>query len=544
MKLIKLNLSYIAFLLLTAIGFTSCENQEQDILEETQKVEEQAPEVAIAKYKADREENTISSTSGRVLVNGNPLVWPDAASVPVNRDGRMMVHMATIFQRLGYTVTPIGNDPSRNNLYKVRATKPGTTIEIWVGDQWGRINGAWSKAAVAPFNENGRVMVHSRFVADHSGCRTDWDQQTQSVQIYYYDELDYGFYFFDYQPGATPTADAVGCQKYVPGVANSFFDPNKPTIVYVHGNAPDAVQGKDREDFLLSDGGLNLQSHNQWKAAGWNVAIFYWIQFADEGIWNSAPPIKVEKKIYDHNTDVGMRWRGSNGNFYVTSGVTNLPIKNLFAARYQEVFGNGYNREIRIVGNSLGGNLTMAGLLKVYRNGGRLPSRVTLMDPFWTPARSNTDAANARKVNFDENVNSSDEYAGLSARLLANSGVAIEYFRTSLLGAGGSSESVAKVAAFTHFGASFLGNAHTRKHTVPVRQYFHSFSVPSPLEIFRPNPWTDWAFTSPMRPTSSASTSDAMIKSMMRSDKHWNHIFGRGTASMADDQMEIRNGTW
>ncbi|WP_375559714.1 copper amine oxidase N-terminal domain-containing protein [Bernardetia sp. OM2101] len=546
MKILKLNLSYIAFLLVIAIGFTSC--QEEDILEQAklknQEVESTDPAIAATsnkKNKSGQETHTASSTV-RVLVNGNPLTWPNYRANPVNLNGYVMVHMNTIFTRLGYSVQWIQSDPNRSGLSSVIATKPGRTIQIWVGDTWAKVNGNWIQSTAAPYNNNGYVMVHSRFVADHSGAQTEWDQQTTSVQIYYYDELDYGFYFFDSQPTNNPGGDAVGCQKYVPGVANPFFDPSKPTIIYVHGNAPESVVNKSREDFLLTDGGLNVQSHNIWKQQGWNVAIFYWIQFADEGIAHSAPPIRVEKKIYDHNTDVGMRWKGSNGNFYVTTGVTNRPIKNLFEEKYREIFYNGYSGEIRIVGNSLGGNLTMAGLLEVYRNGGRLPSRVTLMDPFWTPARSDVDPANVRKVNFDENVNSSDEYAGLSAELLAGRGVAIEYFRTSLLGAGGLSARVGRTAAVTHFGAEFLGNNHFRKHTVPVRQYFHSRSVAPPLEIFRPNPWTDWALTGLQ--AGSASTSTARIKQMMRSDKHWNQIFGRGTASMADDQMEIRNGLW
>lgn len=548
MKLIKLNLSYIAFLLLIAIGFSSC--QEEDILEQaqpTQEVEAKDPAIAATnkKNKAYQETHTASSTV-RVLVNGNPLTWPNFRANPVNLNGYVMVHMNTIFTRLGYSVQWIQNDPNRYNLSSVIATKPGRTIQIWVGDTWARVNGQWIQSTAAPYNNNGYVMVHSRFVAENSGAPTEWDQQTTSVQIYYYDELDYGFYFFDAQPGTNPTADAVGCQKYVPGVANRFFDPTKPTIIYVHGNAPGSVEQGSRENFLLSAGGLNVQSHNIWKAQGWNVAIFYWIQFADEGLAHSAPPVRVEQKIYDHNAGVGMRWKNSSNNF-VNSGL-NRPVKNLFAEKYLEIFNSGYSgAEIRIVGNSLGGNLTMAGLLRLHRLGApRMPSRVTLMDPFWSPVYNPTMATllnyPLRSVNFDENVTSSDEYGGLSAEILKNRGIAIEYFRTSLLGGSGPSLRAAKAAAFTHFGASFLGNNHFQKHTVPVRQYFHSRSVSPPLEIFRPNPWTAWATTGLQ--AGSAATSTARIKQMMRSDKHWNQINGRGTASMADDQMEIRNGTW
>ncbi|WP_338768606.1 copper amine oxidase N-terminal domain-containing protein [Bernardetia sp. ABR2-2B] len=553
MKLIKLNLSYIVFLLVIAIGFTSC--QEDDILEHAQKKSEQIEEnsdPAISstskKGKSNQETHTASSTV-RVLVNGNPLTWPNNRANPVNVNGRVMVHMNTIFTRLGYSVQWIQNDPNRGNLSSVVATKPGRTIQIWVGDTWAKVNGSWKQAAVAPYNNNGYVMVHSRFVAENSGSRTDWDQQTTSVQIYYYDEPDYGFYFFGSQPGSNPTADAVGCQKFVPGVANPFFDPTKPTIIYVHGNAPNAVQSQSREDFLLDEGGLNVQSHNIWKAQGWNVAIFYWIQFADEG--NNIPPYKVEKKIYTANSEVGMRWKGSNGNMYVSQAIQR-PVKDLFAEEYRKIFTSSYSgAEIRVVGNSLGGNLTMAGLLEVYRrNSPRLPSRITLMDPFWTAIQSTGSPQNSWYISgFDENVTNSADYGGLSAEIYAARGTAIEYFRTSLLGANGLSARAGRASAVCHFGIDFLGSNPTnqvRKHTIPVRQYFHSRGVAAPLEVSRPNILTSWSPTG--NQAMSAATPNSRIRQMMVPNTHWNQLGGndggRGTATMADDRYHTRLGLW
>ncbi|WP_291726869.1 copper amine oxidase N-terminal domain-containing protein [Bernardetia sp.] len=537
MKFIKLNLSYIAFLLIIAVGFTSCQ---EDILEQVQELEQAAPSIDLGSSthnnKHKEEIHTAASSTVRVLVNGNPLVWPNYKANPVNNNGYVMVYMRTIFERLGYSIQWIQSDPNRGGLSSVIATKPNRTIQIWVGDRWAKVNGSWVQASVAPYNNQGYVMVHSRFVAENSGAPTEWDQQTQSVQIYYYDELDYGFYFFDSQPGNNPTADAVGCQKYVSGVYNPFFDPTKPTIIYVHGNAPGSVASGSRENFLLSDGGLNVQSHNIWKAQGWNVAIFYWIQFADEGILNSAPPAGVETKIYDHTAHNGMRWRKSDGSL-TTAGAPNASVRVLFAQKYLEIFNSNYSgAEIRVVGNSLGGNLTMAGLLRLERMGApRMPSRVTLMDPFWTPLHDNT-------VTIGENQVTTAELAGLSAEVLANRGIAIEYFRTSLLGAGGLSSRVGRQAAVAHFGASFLGNNHFSKHTVPVRQYFHSRGVAAPLEVSRSNVFAPWVTTG--NQAMSAATSNARIRQMMGANNHWNQVAGRGTASMVDDQYERRNGLW
>lgn len=502
---------------LLALFFSSCNSD--DIVLEEQLVSE------------DLKRNALSNST-RVLVNGDPLVFN--GQQPVNNAGNVMVPMRTIFQRLGYTVT------WNQTTQKVTASKVGSTVELWIGNIIAKVNGINVRMTIAPYLVNGVTMIHSRFVADASNCKTDWDQESQSVQIYYYDELDYGFYFFDSEVGNEGSWDAVGCQKYVSGQPNRFFDPTKPTLIYVHGNAPGSVVNKYRENFKLEGGGLNVHSHNIWKQQGWNVAIFYWTQLADEGIWSSMPPADVEIKIYDNtNSRIGMRWKKADGSFE-TSNVPNAPLRSLFAQKYLEIFNNSYSgSEIRIVGNSLGGNLTLAGLLRLDRLGAtRMPSRVTLMDPFWTPLADHT-------INVGEGQVRTDQLGGLSAEVLNARGVAIEYFRTSLLGTSGSSLRVANVAAFVHFGADFLGSFglnHPKKHTVPVRQYLQSRAQASPVEIFRPNPWTSWELTGRLGP--SANTSNARIREMMALDSYWNHIDDRGTASFHDDRFEIRSGTW
>lgn len=515
------NIKSVATLgLACGVLFTSC--NKESITEE------------VAPQSTTRTTNDKNTPAPRVLVNGVPLVFSGAQ--PVNNAGNVMVPMSTIFQRLGYAVS------WNQTAQKVTATKTGSTVELWIGNTIAKVNGANVSMNVAPYVTNGVTMVHSRFVADGANCRTDWDQESQSVQIYYYDELDYGFYFFDSEPGTEGAWDEVGCQKYVQGQSNRFFDPTKPTIIYVHGNAPGSVVSKSREGFKIDQGGLNVHSHNVWKSQGWNVAIFYWIQLADEGLWSSTPPASVEAKIYDsNNTQVGMRWRKADGSF----STTNMPawsVRSLFASKYMEIFNSTYTgAEIRVVGNSLGGNLTMAGLLSAYNQGAtRLPSRVTLMDPFWTPLADNTVFIGNGQVR-------TDQLGGLCAETLNANGTAIEYFRTSLLGNLGSSERVARSSAFTHFGADFLGNFglnHPAKHTVPVRQYLQSRAQTSPIEIFRPNAWTAWTVTGQV--TASAATSNARIRQMMNGaiDVYWNHIDGRSTATLADDRYELRNGIW
>jgi hypothetical protein len=128
---------------------------------------------------APKSQNNKALPATRVLVNGVPLVFPYAQ--PVNNSGVVMVPMSVIFQRLGYTVSWDAN------AQKVTATKTGSTVELWIGNTIARVNGVNVTMSAAPYVTNNTTMVHSRFVADASNCRTDWDQESQSVQIYYYD---------------------------------------------------------------------------------------------------------------------------------------------------------------------------------------------------------------------------------------------------------------------------------------------------------------------------------------------------------------------
>lgn len=389
---------------------------------------------------------------------------------------------------------------------------------------------------VAADMQNGKLILPLRFMLAMAGCSIiEWDADTHSLQNYFYEELDYGIYFYGKQ---TSTNDATACQKYVSGQANPFFDPSKPTIIYTHGWQLDGVKNKGREDFRLKNEEIDIQTQNFWIDLGWNVGIFHWVQLADDG--GVPPPREPEAKIYDtQNTLSQMRWKRTNGTFVTSAGlVPTKSVRELYADEYQQVFGSNYTgNEIRLVGNSLGGNLTMAMLSELLqRNETKLPQRVTLIDPYWSSNLT------TQQVHFPNNFHSASEIATDAAtQLRDNHNTAIEYFRTSLAGYAGTNTSLIGVTAFSHFGTDYSWNTIT-KHTTPVRQYFWSIAFASPLEIYRPNAFT--AFTLTGNVAASASTSNARIRELMRNDKYWNHIEGRNTVSPEDDRFEIRDGLY
>ncbi|MGB0521860.1 MAG: copper amine oxidase N-terminal domain-containing protein [Flammeovirgaceae bacterium] len=479
----------------------------------------------------------LRTTPARVLINGVPLSYTAAQPYQpaYNDNGTVMVSASAIFSALDWNVG--WNQAAQ----RVTLTKNGTTIYLWINSTIAQVNGTNVTLPKAPVIVNNRTMVPVRFVSEYAGAKVEWDQESQSVQIYYWNKLDYGIYFYDSEPGSEGSWDAVGCQKYVPGQANRFFDPSKPTILYVHGFQLGGVANHNRESFHLNDFGANIHTQNKWKQDGYNVAIFHWVQFADDGF---LPPDNVEIKIYSATGGVGMRWKRLDGSFVTHS--TTKTMADLFADEYQKVFNSSYSGgRIHVMGNSLGGNLTMAGMVELHERNqpsSRMPQRLTLIDPYWSQNRLYAGSNQLPYGAWD-----TKDFGGIATEMMYNNyNMAIEYFRTSLAGQQGTSERAVKQAAFIHFGTGFTNVGGTvAKHTVPVRQYMWSKNFAAPTEVSRDFAWQDFTPTGLI--AASATTPDWRIRQMMgqntgNSYKHWNHIEGRDTVNPSDDTFEVRNG--
>ena len=85
--------------------------------------------------------------------------------------------------------------------------------------------------------------------------------------------LDYGVYFFGDGPKQSKKFNLI---KDLSGT--TYFDPNKPTIIYTHSHQYGMTKGHQRD---LWDTPQLLEIAQKWRAKGYNFGIFYWNQFAD-----------------------------------------------------------------------------------------------------------------------------------------------------------------------------------------------------------------------------------------------------------------------
>jgi hypothetical protein len=134
---------------------------------------------------------------------------------------------------------------------------------------------------------------------------------------------------------------------------------NAPTFIFSHGWQPGATVARTMENFNYKDidpkYGFDVNMADAWIAAGWNVGMFYWNQFADEAVVQDA-----EAKLWTPNGPQGMRWRTTDGS-YSTVGAPNISIPELFVECYLQSFANvsDYPASVRLAGHSLGSQVIL-----------------------------------------------------------------------------------------------------------------------------------------------------------------------------------------
>lgn len=177
----------------------------------------------------------------------------------------------------------------------------------------------------------------------------------------------------------------------------ALIDPNKPTIILVHGMLGDGHI--KQESFYLSDkisdpDEFGLQSSGVplgllWQELGWNVGYFHYNRFGAEGFF----PHFIECKIWAIDGESGIRYRHSNNT--TTNNATQYSIAEHFAAEYIRAMNllpaNMGNKEIRVAAHSMGGEVCTAGLfvLTLLADDGqlaqsKLPSRFAMLDPYFS----------------------------------------------------------------------------------------------------------------------------------------------------------------
>jgi len=319
--------------------------------------------------------------------------------------------------------------------------------------------------------------------------------------------LDHGLYWF----GLGNTS-----QKAVPGVSNPYYNGAKPTVIYVHGWQPDTTTTGKRETFNYKQNdplyGVDVNLADAWINKGWNVGIYYWNQFADE------PEVRnAETKIWTALGPQAMRWRQCDGT-YTTTGSPALSAGELFYNAIVANLGTSYvGTNLRIVGHSLGSQMALVVSKKLSDavtagtlNARLRPTRVALMDPFWSK---------------DGKTYLGGKWTGEVSRdhvtALKNAGVIFERYKSSNINdlfIGDSNQPLTTLIGQTELVPEWIPNTNqSQRHVAAPNLYFYSFAYTPPPECS-----TD-AFNNRTcaGTAASASTNDVRTREMMNSTYTW-----------------------
>jgi len=328
-----------------------------------------------------------------------------------------------------------------------------------------------------------------------------------------FEKLDYGLYWFGYN---------YENQKAKAGKSNPYFDPNQPTVIFVHGWQKDTTKRYYREAFRFSaDGAPDIYYAEDWLRDGWNVGVFYWNQMADEFEVKHA-----EAKIWSTAGPKGMRWRTPDNKYHKGPG---KPASLLFYEAYRDAMQSYQGNEIRIVGHSLGNQMAivMTKLVSMAIANEEipdhlLPTRVALLDAFYS---------NYPKDYLDGRW--TGEVARQYVTELRVEGVIFESYKTSsasgALLIGDENVGLHKMCAFTEIRPWYFNPIEFGyKHVAAIWHYFWSYSFPPP-SIKRSS-----------QTGASASASNERIEELMNSSKKLVHDLGAWTKTPEDDRFVFK----
>lgn len=354
------------------------------------------------------------------------------------------------------------------------------------------------------------------------------------------DFLDYGLYWFD---SNNNSRKGFNENTNTPiNVANNFYNASKPTIIYFHGwSQGSSTDNYRREDFRLINSSLNtnINTISAWKQKGWNVAIFYWNQFADEIEVKDA-----EAKIWSPNGPRQMRYRLSNGS-YSTLRSPQQSLSELAYNQIRKTLATNTSRNIRLAGHSLGNQLAVhtSFLISEAINNGNLssslmPNRIELLDPFWSKG--------AKSYLSDFNRDGKNDWTGERVRwyieaMKNRNKIAVTWYKSSAIlnfGIGDGNNDLKRRVAFQSVRLWYLNALNIGdKHVYVRHNYFWSMGFDAPKEV-------KIGWFNRRRPTgniaASAATPNSRIRSLMDSGYLWDQVEGRYTITPNDDQFQIK----
>jgi len=116
-----------------------------------------------------------NSDAARVLINGQAITF--TGQPPIEQNGRVLVPMRDIFEKLGAYVEYDGANQT------VNAFQGGTRISLPIGGRTARVGDRNVTLDVPAQVVNGSTLVPLRFVAESLGARVDFDAGNDTVAI-------------------------------------------------------------------------------------------------------------------------------------------------------------------------------------------------------------------------------------------------------------------------------------------------------------------------------------------------------------------------
>jgi len=352
------------------------------------------------------------------------------------------------------------------------------------------------------------------------------------------DTLDYGLYWFDGNNNSVKAVEADGTVNNVP---RKYYDPSKPTIIHFHGWQPGSAtrgDGYDREDFRFVWGNEDVITSSSWKNKGWNIAYFYWDQFADESEVKDA-----EAKMWTVNGPRGMRYRLSDGSY----STQHSPSKSVGQIAFDQVsaaLADNTSHYVRLSGHSLGNQLAtiVAGKISdaIYAGDAGINvmvDRLELLDPFW----SKDGKEYLGDANGDGNLDWNGERTFWTVQdLIARHNIPVTtYLSSNINNLWIGDKNLPLRAIVTEMWNRFWYLAdEVNKHNHVVPFYFRSMAAAPPEEVT-----INWAGvrSETGQDAASAATDDNRVLEMMDDTNYWDQVEGRYTADPEDDQFEIKN---
>lgn len=329
-----------------------------------------------------------------------------------------------------------------------------------------------------------------------------------------FDQLSYGLYWF----GANNQYQKAGESTQNGGL---YYDPSKPTLIFIHGWQKNHIKEKNRFVFWEKDNGFpNIDFANLWISQGYNVGILYWDQFADESEVKNA-----EAKIWSIEGPEKMRWLDSDGTYH--SGPSEN-VTQLLLANYQVAMKGFKGSELRFAGHSLGNQLALrlANQLVTLANEGEIskkevPARVSLLDAFYSNY--------AKSYLNGEWVG--EEVRTIATRLKAY-GIAIDSYRTSSVTStifvGDENKELDNSVAFVEEKTTFFNQLEqSEKHDAAIWLYLWSIIYPTPT------------VSNSSMPGLSAASTNSDVKEWMATTNHLIQISGGKTKDPKDNVFKL-----